>query len=129
GTGMAIGDFNRDGFLELLIAHGERTAQPLSLYQVVPNDNHWIRVMPLTAQGAPARGAVVTLVTEQRIQRRAINAGSGYLCQMEPVAHFGLGSQTQITRIQVRWLDGRQVTIEAPTLDQFLRVPYPNSNP
>ena len=38
---------------------------------------------------------------------RVIDAGSGYLCQMEPVAHFGLGSKSPSSMtIEVRWPDG-----------------------
>ncbi|MBK8020436.1 MAG: CRTAC1 family protein [Chloroflexi bacterium] len=125
GTGGAVGDFDEDGRLELLIAHGESAMQPLSLYKTVPNDHHWLRVMPLTPYGAPARGAVVAIEADGRTQRRAIDAGSGYLCQMEPVAHFGLGTTTRIDRIQVRWLDGTIKTIDHPQADSLLRIDYP----
>ncbi len=125
GTGAATGDFDGDGRLELLIAHGESGLQPLTLYRVAPNDHHWLRVLPLTPAGAPARGAVVTVEAGGRTQRRAIDAGSGYLCQMEPVAHFGLGRSTQIERVQVRWLDGAVVSIEGPQADQLLCIQHP----
>ena len=42
-------------------------------------------MQPLTPFGAPARGAVVILTAGGRRQRRAVPAGSGYLCQGEPV--------------------------------------------
>lgn len=125
GTGAAVGDFDNDGRLELVIAHGESAAQPLSLYHTVANTNYWLRVLPLTAQGAPARGAVVTLVAAGRMQMRTIDAGSGYLCQMEPVAHFGLGANPAIDFVEVRWLDGRSSKMIAPQPNQLLRVAYP----
>lgn len=124
GTGAAVGDFDGDGRLELIIAHGESARQPLTLYHSAPNNHHWLRVLPLTVYGAPARGAVVTLEAAGRTQIRAIDAGSGYLCQMEPVAHFGLGDATHVERVTVRWLDGTTVTIEEPAIDQLLRVEY-----
>jgi hypothetical protein len=125
GTGAAVGDFDGDGRLELMISHGESGLQPLSLYHVVANRNHWLRVLPYTVYGAPARGAVVTIEAEGRTQIRAIDAGSGYLCQMEPVAHFGLGEVTSVERVTVRWLDGTDVTIVAPKIDQVIKVEYP----
>jgi hypothetical protein len=127
GTGAAVGDFDGDGRLELLVAHGESGEQPLSLYHAQPNANFWLRVLPLTPQGAPARGAVVTLTANDRTQIRAIDAGSGYLCQMEPVAHFGLGKEAAIDTVEVRWLDGKGVRIPAPETNQVLRVEYPGS--
>lgn len=125
GTGAAVGDFDHDGRLELLIAHGEAEPQPLSLYQADASGNHWLRVLPLTAQGAPARGAVVVLELFGRTQRRVIDAGSGYLCQMEPVAHFGLGWQTQINRVRVHYPDGATALVNNPSCDQLLRIAHP----
>lgn len=125
GTGAAFGDVDGDGVLELFITHGESGVQPLSLYKAVPTEHHWLRVLPLTPHGAPARGAVVTLETPGRTQRRVIDAGSGYLCQMEPVAHFGLGHASIVNRVMVRWLDGKTAHIHEPPIDQLLRVPHP----
>lgn len=125
GTGAAVADFDGDGRLELLVSHGESDAQPLSLYHGPDTGNHWLRVMPLTAAGAPARGALVTLRAGGRVQRRVIDAGSGYLCQMEPVAHFGLGSHRQIDTVTVRWLDGRREILSAPPCDRLLLVRHP----
>jgi hypothetical protein len=98
----------------------------LTLYHTPKNGNHWLRVLPLTAHGAPARGAVVTLAAGGRSQRRAIDAGSGYLCQMEPVAHFGLGGNPIVEQVEVRWLDGKTVILNAPQADRLIRVPHPD---
>ncbi len=125
GTGAAVGDLDEDGQLALIVAHGESSTQPLTLYLPSQSDNAWLRVLPLTPKGAPARGAIVTLVGEHRIQKRAIDAGSGYLCQMEPVAHFGLGKHPGVKRVEVRWPDGAMATIEAPEIKQLLRVSHP----
>ncbi len=127
GTGAAVCDIDADGRLELLIAHGEIDAQPLSLYRSTQSDNAWLRVLPLTRYGAPARGAVVMLYAGGRAQVRAIDAGSGYLCQMEPTAHFGLGRTEHVDKLVVRWLDGTQTTLTDLDANQLIRVPYPTS--
>jgi hypothetical protein len=125
GTGAAVGDFDGDGRLELLISHGEADLQPLSLYRPAPNDHAWLRVLPLTRAGAPARGAVVALHAGGRRQLRTIDAGSGYLCQMEAMAHFGLGHVGAVENVAVRWPDGTTTTIIAPAVNRVLRVPHP----
>lgn len=128
GTGAAVGDFDGDGRLELIVAHGESDLQPLSLYHTPQNGNFYLRVLPFTRQGAPARGAVVKLTAGGRTQLRAIDAGSGYLCQMEPVAHFGLGRDSGIVdQVEIRWPDGAAVTLHHPEPNQQLRVPHPKS--
>lgn len=127
GTGAAVADLDGDGRLELLIAHGESIAQPLTLYHSEANDNHWLRVLPYTQYGAPARGAIVTLISDTQVQRRIIDAGSGYLCQMEPVAHFGLGLTTSIKAIHIHWVDGTVKTIKNPAIDQLHKVDYPSA--
>lgn len=125
GTGGAVGDLDGDGRLELLVSHGEAGAQPLTLYHSRSLGHAWIRIMPLTQFGAPARGAVVTLQTSQRTQRRVIDAGSGYLCQMEPIAHFGLGQERTIKRVTVTWPDGTARTLRNLAVEQVHRVAYP----
>ncbi len=135
GTGAGVADLDGDGRLELLIAHGESGSEALTLYQTRGDPdlglsagvNHWLRVLPLTAAGAPARGAVVALHTAGRIQRRAIDAGSGYLCQMEPVAHFGLGKITDVEKLVIRWTDGATLSMDSPAVDTLHRIPHPTS--
>lgn len=125
GTGAIIGDFDRDGHLELLVAHGEAAPQPLSYFQTEPNDNHFVRVLPRTEAGAPARGALVTVSAGGRRWRRAIDAGSGYLCQMEPVAHFGLGAMDQIDEVEVAFPSGRTITFTHHEIDCLLDLQDP----
>ena len=127
GTGAVAADLDGDGVLELVVVHGEVAAQPVSVY-AVPDAaaNGWLRVRPITAQGAPARGAMVRLETTAGTQRRVIDAGGGYLCQTEPVAHFGLGG-TEPQRAVVRWPDGRERVLVAPAANAEHDVPHPST--
>ncbi|XP_016403461.1 cartilage acidic protein 1-like [Sinocyclocheilus rhinocerous] len=91
-SGAAVTDFDGDGQLDLLVTHGESAAQPISVYRVTQgSSNKWLRVIPRTQFGAFARGAKVIVYTKRNgPHMRVIDGGSGYLCEMEPVAHFGL---------------------------------------
>jgi hypothetical protein len=53
-----------------------------------------------------------------------IDAGGGYLCQTEPVAHFGLGD-AKPERVVVRWPDGRERAIADPDANVELDVAHP----
>jgi hypothetical protein len=128
GTGGAVGDFDGDGVLELVISHGESSAQPLTYFRPRSGQgNHWIRILPLTAFGAPARGAVVTMRAGGRTQLRVIDAGSGYLCQMEPVAHFGLGQIQTVEGVTVTWPDGAAHSLGSLPVDQLHRRSRPSN--
>lgn len=113
GTGAAITDMDGDGVLDLLISHGESQTQPLKVYRVNRDVSrnqagkyNWVRVFPRTKYGAPARGALVKLTTRTgRVYSSVIDGGSGYLCQMEPVAHFGLGEDKPM-KLDVQYSDG-----------------------
>ncbi len=107
GTGAAVADIDGDGILELLISHGESGAQPLSLFKANVLNTNYVRIKPLNAFGAPARGATVTLHTNLRNHAKTIDAGSGYLCQMEPVAHYGLREGEIIKNITIKWTNGK----------------------
>ena len=112
GTGAAVADIDDDGILELLISHGESGAQPLSLFKANISNSNYIRIKPLNIFGAPARGATVILNTNLRNHAKTIDAGSGYLCQMEPVAHYGLRDGEKIENVSIKWTNGKVDTFE-----------------
>jgi hypothetical protein len=123
GTGAAVADLNGDGVLELLLAHGEQGEQPLSLFSApTAKRGNFLRVAPLTDFGAPARGAIVHLYAGDRHQVRAIDGGSGYLCQMEPVAHFGLGGGREVDAVDIVWPGGRRRRIDQPQINQEIEA-------
>jgi hypothetical protein len=124
GTGATCGDVDGDGMLEIYVCHGEAMAQRNRLMSLAPNDNHWIRIQPLTPGGAPAIGARVELHFDQPMTR-FIDGGSGYLCQMEPVAHFGLGETDRIPTAFVRWTDGTEMYLNDLEPDSVVKVPHP----
>ena len=112
GTGAAVADIDNDGILELLVSHGESKAQPLTLYKAkVEKNNKYLRIKPINKFGAPARGATVTLISNQRKHSKTIDAGSGYLCQMEPVAHYGIRKKEKNFKIENRWTIGSKEMI------------------
>ncbi|KAM8878332.1 cartilage acidic protein 1a isoform 2-T3 [Spinachia spinachia] len=128
GTGGTVTDLDGDGQLDLLLAHGESFQQPISIFKVTQGaSNHWLRVIPRTQFGSFARGAKVTVFTSQSgAHTRIIDGGSGYLCEMEPVAHFGLGTD-QATVLGVSWPDGSFVTrtLQPGEMNSVVEVPYP----
>ena len=113
GTGAAVADLNNDGVLELLVAHGESVPQPLSLFSAkTKSQSRYLRIRPLNLNNAPARGATVTLHSNMRNHAKTIDAGSGYLCQMEPVAHYGIRENEVVTHVTIKWTNGLETKHE-----------------
>ena len=121
GTGAAVADIDNDGVLELLISHGESRDQPLSLYKAIVNPkSKYLRIRPLNKYGAPARGATVTLISNLRKHSKTIDSGSGYLCQMEPVAHYGIRKNEKNIKIQIKWTNGKTKMISVKELNKTI---------
>ena len=126
GTGAAVADIDGDGILELLISHGESGYQPLTLYKANLKKNNFLRIKPINMYGAPARGATVTLVSNLRTHSKTIDSGSGYLCQMEPVAHYGIRKNERNIKIIVTWTNGEEDTFEINELNKTLEIKQNN---
>nr|XP_031538623.1 cartilage acidic protein 1 isoform X6 [Vicugna pacos] len=128
GTGGVVTDFDGDGMLDLILSHGESMAQPLSVFRGNQGfSNNWLRVVPRTRFGAFARGAKVVLYTKKSgAHLRIIDGGSGYLCEMEPVAHFGLGKD-EASSVEVTWPDGKMASrnVASGEMNSVLEIPYP----
>ena len=123
GTGAAVADIDNDGVLELLVARGESKEQPLTLYKAKVNkENKYLRIKPLNKHGAPARGATVTLITNKRKHSKTIDAGSGYLCQMEPVAHYGIRKNEKNFKVEIKWTNGTKKLFNVSELNQTITI-------
>ena len=118
-----MADIDKDGILELLIAHGETGNQILTFYKAnVKKDKNYLRIKALNKNGAPARGATVTLTSNLRKHSKTIDSGSGYLCQMEPVAHYGIRNGEKDFEVQIKWTNGKTKTISVKDLNQTITL-------
>ena len=106
GRGLAVGDFDRDGDLDLLLTTNNGTAY---LYQNdVENGNRSIRFKLVGRQSnRDAIGAVVRIEGPAGHQTRMVRSGSSYLSQSELPVTFGVGKQAEIARVVIDWPSGR----------------------
>jgi enediyne biosynthesis protein E4 len=105
GRGLAYGDFDRDGDVDLLMTtnHG-----PAVLFR---NDqwsgNRSIRVkLTGTKSNRDAIGAWVRIFRGQSSQSRMVRSGSSYLSQSEFPLTFGLGNYDRVDRLVIEWPSG-----------------------
>ncbi len=120
--GIARGDFDNDGDLDLLIAN--LNDRPSLLRNDTPRrGRHWLQVRLVGRQpNLDALGAVVKIETGGRtIVRHRASAGS-YLSQHDPRIHFGLGEQRKVDLLEVVWPDGSRQTMRNVPADQVLTI-------
>ncbi len=123
GTGAAVADVDGDGVLELLISNGESFRQPLQLFKANINQKtSYLRIRPINRYNAPARGATVILKSNLRKHAKTIDAGSGYLCQMEPVAHFGIRPDEKDLKVTIKWTNGVTQSLNIIKLNKEIKV-------
>ncbi|MBX2875288.1 MAG: CRTAC1 family protein [Saprospiraceae bacterium] len=124
--GLAWGDINNDGFLDLAIANcqnGKNQAQPVNdLYLNNGNTNHWLKIkLEGTASNRSAIGATVRVLTKGgKWQMRHINTQSGYCGQNSLIAHFGLGSSKKVRKIEIIWPSGKRTSMRNQKANQQL---------
>jgi hypothetical protein len=106
GRGLAYGDFDRDGDLDILMTTNNG---PAYLYRNdVISGNKSIRFRLVgTKSNRDAIGATVRIFRGGTSQSRLVKSGSSYLSQSELPVTFGLGSRDRIDRAVVQWPSGR----------------------
>jgi hypothetical protein len=105
GRGLAFGDFDRDGDVDILLTTNNG---PAYLFR---NDvNSLNRVLRLYLTGSKSNrdaiGAVVRIFQGGVSQMRVVRSGSSYLSQSERALTFGVGRAEQVDRISVEWPSG-----------------------
>lgn len=110
-----IGDLNNDGFLDIL--NGSTARMNLG------NDNHWLTVNLLgTVSNRNGIGAKVTITSALGTQMREVRSGDGFKYMSSLNAHFGLGTDSVITGITVRWPSGIVDDLPTAELDGAITV-------
>lgn len=106
GRGLAWGDFDNDGGIDLLTTC---IAGPARLFRnVATSRGHWlvVRAVEPALGGRDAYGAVLQIRAGGRSHVAWVNPGSSYLCSNDPRAHVGLGSADRVEAIRVTWPEG-----------------------
>lgn len=117
GKGLLTFDYDKDGDLDLFVVNNGEGG---ILYRNDGgNNNDWLRVETIgTQSNRDGFGAFITVTPEMGgpSQVFEVNAGTHFLAQSEPTAHFGLGDGTDpVDRVVIEWPSGiTQVFVDVP---------------
>lgn len=110
-NGAAYADLDNDGDLDIIVNNINSEAF------ILKNNIQTSNSIKVSFKGPPANrfgiGARVTLYAQELSLTQENYPTRGYLSSTAPVLHFGLGKQTQVDSLKVRWSDGKEQTIKS----------------
>lgn len=121
GRGLAFGDFDNDGRVDLLVSNNDLPA--VLLRNVVATGNHWLGVALSNDKGEAARlGARVTVTAGKEHWTRVQRVAYSFAGANDPRVHFGLGGHSGPVEVTVRWPVGKQTTLSVPGVDRYVSI-------
>ncbi len=123
--GAAVGDFNNDGALDLVVQCNDERA--LLLKNEMPTSQSWVMINTVgTTSNRDGIGAGVRIVTSSgREQFGFVSTASSYLSASDKRVHFGLGSDKMLKLVEIRWPSGIVQKLENVAANQILTVREP----
>ena len=106
GRGLACGDFDRDGDVDILMTANNGPARLYRNDQLAGNRSIRFHLTGTTSN-RDAIGATVRIFHDGGSQSRAVKSGSSYLSQSELAVTFGVGKRDRIDRATIAWPNGR----------------------
>jgi hypothetical protein len=121
GRGMAVGDIDNDGDLDVLVANNGEA--PLLLRNEGGNRNNWIGLrLEATKSNSACVGAIINWQAGGVRRSRLKTYGGSYLASHDPREVLGIGSATKIEALEIRWPDGQVDKLTNLPLNTYIKV-------
>jgi hypothetical protein len=121
GRGMATGDFDNDGDLDVAVSNNGEA--PLLLRNDGGNRNNWLGLHLIATKSNPAAvGAAITWQAGTLKRTRLKTGGGSYLSSHDPREILGVGGATKIDSVEIRWPSGKIDKLTNLPLNTYVTV-------
>jgi hypothetical protein len=122
--GSAIGDFNGDGRLDVVVT---AIGAPAEIWMnQSPGANHWLELkLEGTKSNRDAIGARVKVVTPNKTQFNHVATTCGYASSSAGPMHFGLGADASVDLVEIHWPSGQVQQLKNVRPDRIVKVKEP----
>ena len=125
--GSAVGDLDNDGGIDLVINNIDGTPT-LARNVGAATAGHWLTVRligdPAKRSPRDAIGSTVFLTAGGIRRRGEVASGRGQISQSDTRVHFGLGTATAVTKLEVRWPNGETATYGVERVDTLVTIDH-----
>ncbi|HKV23629.1 MAG TPA: CRTAC1 family protein [Candidatus Acidoferrum sp.] len=119
--GVAVGDYDNDGDLDILVSNNGQA--PQLLRNDGGNRNHWLEIFLIGSKSnRDGVGARVKVTAGDLVLQDERKGGMSYQSAQDPRLHFGLGGQSQVERIEVSWPSGEQTKLANVNSNQIVAI-------
>jgi enediyne biosynthesis protein E4 len=121
--GLAIGDFDNDGAIDVLVS--VNNGAPVLLKNSAAQGNHWLGVRLVGKRANPdGIGAHITWQAGELKRTRLRVGGGSYLSSHDPREVLGIGNRTKIDKLEIHWPQpsGRVETFRDLEVDRYITI-------
>lgn len=120
GRGVAAGDLDNDGLVDLVVVHRD---SPAGLLHNRSKGGHRVGLLLRgTGSGRTPVGARVRCMAGGRTQVRWVTGGTSYLSSSEARLWFGLGASAKVDHLEVSWPSGAVQSWSSVEADRLLEI-------
>jgi enediyne biosynthesis protein E4 len=119
--GLAVGDYDNDGDLDILVSNNGQA--PQLLRNDGGNENHWLEILLIgTKSNRDGVGARVKLTAGDLVLYDQRKGGMSYQSAQDPRLHFGLGRHGEVDSVEIKWPSGVVTKLQNMKCDQIIAI-------